>query len=632
MATTLHHSEHVELVANQVAVSTDAEQMIANSWRRCLTKHQLKPDNPPIVQVLETQQLRERSQRHDYLMGVSQQELVDLYNQLQGSGFNVFLTDADGIILQQVCDPVYAGALRRAGAHLGADWSEPNSGTNGVGTCIIEQRPLTVHLSHHFHTKHTGLSCSAAPIRDPHGNLLAVLDSSTASINSPCVDKHILGLVKNSATFIEGLYFLRLHRSDTVIYLGINPDIVPQPRAAMIAVSANGRITGANDRALQALGIPNRHNLLGREVQHLLDLRKNPLDMRTSGQIHQLKLIDRGTQVFATWQVPAPKTTNAYSSKTPLSELSDLVKPCTPKLCWGHDELERDITSASELYNQKVHILLQGETGTGKDTLARALHDTSPLKDGLFVSIDCCAASDDNLNSLFTESGDWLSHSLYPEGGTVFLNNVHLMTAELQAQALELMLRLERCNTQHPCGFQVITASRDDLQLKVTGKTFREDLFYRIAPYAMEIPPLRERHALQQLVHQLLNNENQRAMKQATFSEEAMQVLLQHPWQGNTRELENTLRTLVILSRHETIGIGQLPDALTKPRQKATEADVEQPVWTGLEAAEYTALLHELRNHEWNISATAKALSMSRNTLYRRMEKYAINPEQDQLT
>jgi transcriptional regulator of acetoin/glycerol metabolism len=120
-------------------------------------------------------------------------------------------------------------------------------------------------------------------------------------------------------------------------------------------------------------------------------------------------------------------------------------------------------------------------------------------------------------------------------------------------------------------------------------------------------------------------------MKQVTLSDAAMQALLQHPWQGNTRELENTLRTLVILSRGKTIGADQLPDTLSKPRHKTAEPAVKQPARTGLEAAEYTALLQELRNHEWNISATAKALGMSRNTLYRRMEKYAINHEQDQL-
>ena len=630
MPTPLHHREHVELVANQLAVSTDSQQLIANSWRRCLAKHQLDPDRAPAVQVLESQQLRERSQRHDYLMGVAQQELVDLYNQMQGSGFNVFMTDAEGIILQQVCDPNYTASLRRAGAHLGADWSEPNSGTNGVGTCIIEQRPLTVHLDDHFHTKHTRLSCTSAPIRDPQGDLLAILDSATSNIDSPAADKHMLGLVRNSASFIEGLYFLRFHRSDLIVYLGINPDIVPQPRNAMLAVSANGRITGANDRALQALGATSRHGLLGREVQHVLDLRRNPLNATTAGQVHQLRLVDRGTQVFATWQVPAPKTSKTYSNEAPISELSSLAKSEPCKLSWGDSALEQNIASVTELLNQKINAVLLGETGTGKDTLARALHNASRVRDGIFVKIDCCAIGDAELNGLFSDTDETLTHSLYPEGGTLFFNDAHLLSADLQVQLLELMLRLERCNGHHPLGFNVITSSRDDLQHKVDNQEFRHDLFYRLAQFQLEIPPLRERQQLREFILQVFAAENARLLKHNTLSAEAMDVLLQHLWQGNSRELQSTLRALVALNNNVEIMAKDLPESLSRVRAKQKADCTENtPKWTGLEDAEYSALLRELRNHDWNISATAKSLSMSRNTLYRRMEKYDISPEQD---
>lgn len=630
MTTPLHHREHVELVANQLAVSSDSQQLIANSWRRCLAKHQLDPDRPPAVQVLESQQLRERSQRHDYLMGVAQQELVDLYNQMQGSGFNVFLTDAEGIILQQVCDPNYAASLRRAGAHLGADWSEPNSGTNGVGTCIIEQRPLTVHLNDHFHTKHTRLSCTSAPIRDPQGALLAILDSATANIDTPVADKHMLGLVRNSASFIEGLYFLRFHRSDLIIYLGINPDIVPQPRNAMLAVSANGRITGANDRALQALGAPGRHTLLGREVQQLFDLRGHPLNASTAGQIYQLRLLDRGTQVFATWQVPSPKTTNAYSNEAPLTELSSLAKAQPTKPIWGDDGLERNFDAATELLNQNINVVLHGETGTGKDTLARALHQASRFKNGIFIDIDCSSVTEAELDSLFSDADEMLTLSLYPDGGTLFLNDAHLLPANLQVLLLELMLRLERCNSHHPQGFNVITSSREDLQTAVDNQLFRQDLFYRLAQYHLDIPPLRERSKLQAHVQHLLQLENTRALKQSQLADDALALLLQHRWQGNSRELQSALRTAVTLHKGAEITAQDLPSTLHKAATAADgRHDETLPKWTGLEAAEYSALLRELRSCDWNISATAKALNISRNTLYRRMEKYNISPEQD---
>lgn len=617
----MHHSERVSLLANQRAINADSEQLIASSWRRCLGKHQLDPDTPPRLQVLETQHLRERSQRHDYLMGVSQQELVDLYNQLQGSGFNIFLTDAEGIILQQVCDPVYTPALRRAGALLGADWSEPHSGTNGVGTCIVEQRPLTVHLDDHFHTKHVSLSCTAAPIRDPEGELLAVLDCSTASIQTPQVDKHILGLVRNSATFIEGLYFLRLHRSDLIIHLGINPDIVPQPRNAMLAVSPSGRITGANPRALLALGVNDRRKLLGREIQHVLDLRCQPLSASAAGQIHQLRLVDRGTPVYATWQVPAPKPANRGGAQAPLSELSPLARAEPPPLRWGDSALEAQIAAAGKLYNEGLNLLLQGESGTGKDTLARALHEASPLAPGLFVCVDGGDGALAELEGLFAEPEDWHSPDIYPEGGTVFLNDLHLLCERGQQLALELLRRLERCNARHPKGFQVIGASRE----RLAERAFSGELYYRVAQFELELAPLRERDALEELATQLLHGEGGGSAQPPSLDAAARQALLRHPWQGNTRELQNTLRSLAILHPGGRIGVAELPPGLGDAEEASSAAKSAAPAaWTGLEAAEYKALLHELREREWNISATAKALGMSRNTLYRRMEKYGI--------
>ncbi|MGB0866624.1 MAG: sigma-54-dependent Fis family transcriptional regulator, partial [Granulosicoccaceae bacterium] len=431
---------------------------------------------------------------------------------------------------------------------------------------------------------------------------------------------------RNSATFIEGLYFLRLHRSDLIIHLGINPDIVPQPRNAMIAVTPSGQITGANERALLALGIPSRLNLLGRDISHLLDLRKQPLSARAAGQIHQIKLIDRGTQVFATWQVPAPISTESYDNRAPLSELSPLAKPEPDRLCWGDITLDEQVIAASKIYNQRVNVLLQGETGTGKDTLARELHDASCLKNGLFVTIDCSASSSDELSNLFTDSEERLNQSLYPEGGSLFLNNIHQLNSEGQSQALALLQRLERCSLDHKRGFQAISASRTCLYEAVEKQLFKEDLYYRLAPFVVDLAPLRDRDSLETLISKLLQAENTRAMHQCALSKPALEALAQHPWQGNTRELQNTLRTLVILNRNGTIEVSDLPKIMQLNAGTSAE-QADKPCWTGLEAAEYSALLEALRDHNWNISATAKTLSMSRNTLYRRMEKYGIQVE-----
>ena len=629
----LQHREHVELVANQSDTTSEAPVMIAGSWRRCLTKHHLNPDCPPATQVLESHHLKEHVQRHDYLLGVAQQELVDLYNQMQGSGYSVFLTDASGIVLQQVCDGSYAHSMRKAGLRVGADWSEQANGTNGIGTCIVEQRPITVHLEDHFHTDHTQLSCSAAPIRDPSGELLAVLDSSAARNANPRADMQTLGLVRNTASFIEGLYFLRLHRSDIIIHLGASPDVVPQPRNPMIAITANGRITGANERALMVLGTPNRQALFGREIQHVFDLRDCPINSASAGQIHHLRISDRGTHIFATWQAASPKQTHTIDSVSTSSQIF-AAAPIHAARETGHETLNSEVETAVELLDQNIAVLLQGETGTGKDTIARALHDASRFKDGPFVAIDCCSATLDTLRCVSLENPSIDDAPNCPFGGTLFLNNVNLMPDDLQAQLVEQMHQHERAAGQQVTGFNVIAACRDDLRTQVGNQLFREDLFYRLAQYLLEIPPLREREQRDSLIEEVLDAENARQNKNLKLDQSALDMLNSYHWPGNIRELQSALRTAVTICKKTAITDACLPTTLRTPPnpqvggQTSTVATINGN-WSGLEAAEYEVLLRELRQSRWNISATAKKVNMSRNTIYRKMEKYGISPEMD---
>ncbi len=630
MNPSLQHRQHVEHVANQAVTESDTQQLIAGSWRRCLTKHHLNPDKPPSTRVLESQHLKEHTQRHDFLMGVAQQELVDLYNQMQGSGYSIFLTDASGIVLQQVCDPCYLQSMRSAGLRLGADWSEQANGTNGVGTCIVEQRPLTVHLDDHFHTNHTQLSCSAAPIRDSSGELLAVLDSSAARQANPRADQQTLGLVRNTASFIEGLYFLRLHRSDIIVHLGSSPDIVPQPRNPMIAITSNGRITGANERALMVLGAPTRQALFGREIQHVLDLRSCPVNTGSAGQIHQVRMIDRGKLVFATWQVPAPRSSNAIFASV-IDEKPKAI--AAPELSQEHGDkkLSEEIVDVVELLDQNIAVLLIGETGAGKDTVARALHDASRFRRGDFVAIDCCSATSWSLEKSVRGFATDSTVNAIPAGGTLFLNDANLMSPELQAHLVKSMHQLERSSDlQHP-GFNLIAACRDEINSLVTGDKIRNDLYYRLAQYQFKIPPLREREQLEALIIRLLELENQRQTKQIRLSQCALDALLTYSWPGNIRELQSTLRTSMTLCRSGEITAQALPHSFCEPvAEDSTDYCSRAPQHlSDLEAAEYEVLLRELRQSRWNISATAKKIHMSRNTIYRKMEKYGISHDKD---
>ncbi len=160
-----------KLTSQSSAVST----VIAASWRRCMIDYALDPGSTQEHFVLDGRALQEYRNRHEHLIQVASAEIDWLYDHIAMSGCALLLTDAGGIVLYEKADPTIQDTFRSAGLQLGADWSELRQGTNGMGLCIAEDRPIIVHRDEHFRACHIGLSCTAAPIHDPDGSLVAVL-------------------------------------------------------------------------------------------------------------------------------------------------------------------------------------------------------------------------------------------------------------------------------------------------------------------------------------------------------------------------------------------------------------------------------------------------------------------------
>ena len=182
-----------------------ADTSVARSWLRCLQQHHLDPAQNMPPAVIEHARMLERREQLQQVLEISSNEMNSLHRQLAGSGHAVLLTDARGVILNCVTEQAEKRTFEQAGLWLGADWSEACEGTNGIGTCLVERQPLTIHQNEHFRSRHTGLTCSASPVFDPHGELLAVLDVSSARHDvSRQSQFHTMALVNLSAKAIEG--------------------------------------------------------------------------------------------------------------------------------------------------------------------------------------------------------------------------------------------------------------------------------------------------------------------------------------------------------------------------------------------------------------------------------------------
>ncbi len=316
----------------------------------------------------------------------------------------------------------------------------------------------------------------------------------------------------------------------------------------------------------------------------------------------------------------------------------------------GADPFERIIgTSASVrrvvdrarlLAAVDVPVLLQGETGVGKEVFARAIHDAGPDPRRAFVAINCGSLSRELLASelfgyvdgAFTGArrGGMIGKIEAANGGTLFLDEIGEMPLELQPY----LLRLLESGEIYPLGatkpravrFRLLTATNRDLRAEVAAGRFRMDLFYRVAVTSLEIPPLRRRKEdIPALVSQMSDDlAERRGVRPKRFAPEVLIALACHTWPGNIRELRNVIEAMLLLSAGDVVDASALPTELGEPVDAQSDAD-DDPSSVGLDAVERTAVGVAIRVHAGNLTRAAKELRISKSTLYAKIEKYGLD-------
>src|ERR1700733_3183195 len=272
-------SQHAATVAGFVrggglAPDTSISSAIGASWRRCMLDYSLDPVRHQEAFVLEGRALDEYRNRHEHLIQVASAEIDWLYDHIAMSGCALLLSDAGGIVLYEKVDPTILETFRKAGLQLGADWSESRQGTNGMGTCIAENRPIIVHRDEHFRCCHIGLSCTAAPIHDPDGSLVAVLDASTLNAQGTReTQTHVMALVHLSAKLIEKCLFLRHFQRSSVLRFHARPEFVNLQHDGALALASDATVIAADEMAMRLLGVGQRCDLIGRRIDEIFDMR-----------------------------------------------------------------------------------------------------------------------------------------------------------------------------------------------------------------------------------------------------------------------------------------------------------------------------------------------------------------------
>jgi sigma-54 dependent transcriptional regulator, acetoin dehydrogenase operon transcriptional activator AcoR len=307
-----------------------------------------------------------------------------------------------------------------------------------------------------------------------------------------------------------------------------------------------------------------------------------------------------------------------------------------------------------QLFAKQVPILLKGATGTGKEAFAKALHNSGLWYDKPLVTVNCAAIPESLIESeLFGYTRGAFTGAvkegrvgkiLQSNGGTLFLDEIGDMPLMLQTRLLRVIEEREivplGSDQPIPVNLHVISATHRDICKMIENGDFREDLYYRLNGITLQLPLLRDRADKADLIRTLLQEENA-GQETIEIAEDAFQKLLEYSWPGNIRQLRNALRTASALCRDGTIRLSNLPQevfhtdlrgapavAAATPGQSEASAVTPALPSAALRDAECAALLRELERMHWNISRTAQALGISRNTLYRKIHKHNIVLEQ----
>jgi transcriptional regulator of acetoin/glycerol metabolism len=654
--------EHVKRVRSVVQNRMDRQSVsavasgsrITESWIRCLNDYQLDPDNRDDPEVVGHVELQERQESLADLRIVAEVEMANLYQQLAGSGYAIMLTDRDGVLLSFFGDPGFTHAASKSGLMQGAVWSERVQGTNGMGTCLVERRPISVHQEEHYLSRNIGLSCAAAPIFNHTGELVAVLD---ASGESRLAQQHTLALVSASVQMIENRVFLHQFRNEYIVRFHNRPEFVGTLSEGAIAVSVTGRVLAATRRALLLLGIQSPGEIVGRDITDLFNISFSGLiDCTVKKAFHPVPIFEirHGARFFAVSYAPLPVQREGRQP-TPPTALPRAADTSTPldKLQFGDPSMLRNVQIAKRVVERNVAVMLLGETGTGKEMFAQALHRSGSRADKPFVAINCASIPETLIESeLFGYTSGAFTGArkdgqcgkiLYANGGTLFLDEIGDMPVALQTRLLRVLEEREVLplggDTPIKLDIRLISATHCDLQERIGRKEFREDLYYRLQGVTITLPPLRARADRPQLVRHLVMQESE-GDGNVRVDDELLAALVQHPWPGNIRQMRHLLRTMVALRESDLLTMADLPAefgaGLTLAANVTAPAAASGPAPDGnlnpLENAERHALIEELTRHSWNISTLARQLKISRNTLYRKVQRLNItNPDKAML-
>lgn len=623
------------------------QQIILESWGRS-RGYGVDPYLERVSKALKGRKLKALLEENETLIEICKPFMKILYSHVKGSGFSVVLFDSTSHLLRVIGDDDIISDHLRGGYVVGSCWSEQSMGTNGCGTALSEDTPIQVCACEHFCRIAHRYSCSTAPIHDPEGNIIGGINMTGLYEK---VTPHTLGAVVAASHAIENELRRQKASQEVTEAYDLQQAIFESSQDAKIAIAKDKTVKLVNEKAKRLLNLP--HDVVGKKLKNVFAEKEN--STFTKDLLSGSPLVDREYTVFRgaeRYKFTVSSTPinssieKAQGSIVALREIKRTRKLVThtigakakfhfknivgtdPRFCMTLEMGKKAAQSTS-------NVLLLGESGSGKDIFAQAIHHSSKRKSGPYIAINCGAIPRELITSelfgytegAFTGSKKGGNPGKFElaDGGTIFLDEIGEMPLELQIALLRVIE--ERAVTRiggkmmMPFDVRIIAATNKNLREEVSKGNFREDLYFRLNVFTIEMIPLRAREndipLLAESIISRLNDSLGTDIQEV--DQRVMESLMNYEWPGNVRELQNVIERMINLAPGNKLTPDLLPMELFSPKKTGTHN------FDNMDFEEFERIrISELLQSNLSKNEIARQLKIARSTLYLKMKKYGL--------